>query len=175
MQAGAFTLLQMFISSRSKSVQKNLRRTASSLTKLSRNLKQLKHVLRPMLVTAIGRDLKFAPLSMTQVNMIISFPRALVLTHTIFAVCETIYNEGQVDDDVPECLTKTENICSRNEATEKEECRDVTKQVCTVNQETNTKMSKQTDCSKRPRKVCGADVCPLTRGENVCSQEVKKV
>jgi hypothetical protein len=93
----------------------------------------------------------------------------------LFSVCETIYSESQVDDDIPDCHTDTEEICSKNDATGEKVCRDVAKEVCTVSQETNTKMSKQTDCNKRPREVCGPEVCPLTRGENACNQEVKKV
>jgi hypothetical protein len=93
----------------------------------------------------------------------------------LFAVCETVYHENQVEDDVPDCYTDTQESCSLNEATGEEVCRDVAKEVCTVNQETNTKMSQETDCNKRPREVCGPEVCPLTRGENDCNQEVKKV
>jgi hypothetical protein len=91
------------------------------------------------------------------------------------AVCETVYHENQVADDVPDCHTEMGMICSKNDGTGEEVCRKVAKQVCEVAQETNTKMSKSTDCNKRPREVCGPEVCPLTRGENSCNQEVKKV
>jgi hypothetical protein len=31
----------------------------------------------------------------------------------LFSVCETIYSESQVDDDIPDCHTDTEEICSK--------------------------------------------------------------
>jgi hypothetical protein len=46
----------------------------------------------------------------------------------LFAVCETIYNENQVEDNVPDCYTDTEEICSKTKATGEDVCRDVAKE-----------------------------------------------
>jgi hypothetical protein len=80
-----------------------------------------------------------------------------------------------VEDDVPHCHIETSTVCPTDNFTGKEVCSDISHEVCSVNQQTNTKMSQETDCHKRPREVCGAAVCPITRGADQCNEEVKKV
>ena len=57
-----------------------------------------------------------------------------------FSVCETIYHEDEVDDDVANCVT--EMIC-RDADTAIEDCPEedqIPRRSCTVDQETNKKV-----------------------------------
>ena len=55
-----------------------------------------------------------------------------------FAVCETIYHENEVDDDVANCVT--EMICKDPDVEECEEEEKVPRRSCDVGQETNKKV-----------------------------------
>merc|ERR1719361_566457 len=84
-------------------------------------------------------------------------------------ICETIYHEDEVDDDVANCVT--EMICKDDKDCEEEE--KIPRRSCTVDQETNKKYTKETECSKEPREVCGPESCPLVQGEKECETETK--
>ena len=75
----------------------------------------------------------------------------------------------------------------------------VPKQSCEIGQETNKKVlyncigqcqyhmgdasvtninfqyTKETECKKEPREVCGPESCPLVQGDKVCNTETKTV
>ena len=55
-----------------------------------------------------------------------------------FAVCETIYHEDEVDDDVANCVT--EMICIDPVVEDCEEEEKIPRQSCTVDEETNKKV-----------------------------------
>ena len=90
-----------------------------------------------------------------------------------FSVCETIYHEDEVDDDVANCVTEMICIDPLDEDCEEEE--KIPRQSCTVDQETNKKYTKDTECRKEPREVCGPESCPLVQGEKECETQTKTV
>ena len=55
-----------------------------------------------------------------------------------FAVCETIYHENEVDDDVANCVT--EMICQDPDVEDCEEEEKIPKRSCDVGQATNKKV-----------------------------------
>jgi len=85
-------------------------------------------------------------------------------------ICETIYHEDEVDDDIANCVTEV--ICKNGDAVCAPE-EQVPKRSCTVEQEPNKKYTKETECKKEPREVCGPESCPLIQDEKECSTETK--
>jgi len=85
-------------------------------------------------------------------------------------ICETIYHENEVEDDVTNC--NTVDVC-KDGSEDTDNCELVPRQACEINQETNKKYTKETECSKEPREVCGPESCPLVQGDKVCDTETK--
>merc|ERR1739844_877980 len=77
-------------------------------------------------------------------------PGDLDCTTEYETICEAIYHEDEVDDDVANCVT--EMICKDDEDCEEEE--KIARRSCTVDQEANKKYTKETECSKEPRENC---------------------
>ena len=49
-------------------------------------------------------------------------------------------------------------------------------QLCRMNNCDKTiQFTKETECSKEPREVCGPESCPLVQGEQECETETKTV
>jgi hypothetical protein len=68
--------------------------------------------------------------------------------------------------------TITEQVCTPDEAGNAL-CRDITRQDCNISVETNKKYTQKTSCDKVVREVCGPEVCPLVKGDRMCTEEVK--
>eukprot|EP00095_Tigriopus_kingsejongensis_P006400 snap_masked-scaffold1351_size46012-processed-gene-0.1 protein:Tk06400 transcript:snap_masked-scaffold1351_size46012-processed-gene-0.1-mRNA-1 annotation:"hypothetical protein" len=92
----------------------------------------------------------------------------LVCSNEYETVCETTYHENEVEDEIPQCETVSEDIC---DAAEK--CTKVPKQVCTLMKMNSTKLTPETDCRQEVREVCGPETCPLVQGPRVCANEIK--
>ncbi len=84
-------------------------------------------------------------------------------------MCETAYGSDEVSDDVPNCRIVTERQCDGDD------CRDVPRQECDINQKVNGKLSKTTECKSVPRKVCGPEACPIVKRDPICRNEIKTV
>ncbi len=87
-------------------------------------------------------------------------------------VCQTEYIEDLVEDDVPDCRLISEQLCTSADASS---CSEVTRTVCNITTETNTKLTPLTDCQKIRRDVCGPEACPLVAGELQCRVQSKMV
>ena len=82
-----------------------------------------------------------APLNMKQVGNLMFVPLSNCQFDNYwiaFAVCETIYHENEVDDDVANCVT--EMICQDPDVEDCEEEEKIPKRSCDVGQATNKKV-----------------------------------
>ncbi len=89
-------------------------------------------------------------------------------------VCETIHEEHEVEEDVPNCETVLEEQCAEDKFGQ-EWCDQVPRRECTLETQTSTKVTPKTECRKEAAEVCGPEVCPIVKGERRCRSEVKTV
>ena len=94
----------------------------------------------------------------------------------LFAVCETTYDQVQVEEKVPKCELKSEKSCTtlRNGF---EKCVDYPRMACSLETETITKNMPNTTCKilEKPREICGPKPCPMTKMAPVCEDRNKMV
>ena len=93
-------------------------------------------------------------------------------------MCETVYEEVEIDEEVPSCEDQTETVCFTPPDGVEEVCRDdFVTQVCTLDTVTKTKPVRNTACKTKEtaRTVCGPQNCPITKSEPVCEDRTKMV
>ncbi|TRY61367.1 hypothetical protein TCAL_11582 [Tigriopus californicus] len=92
----------------------------------------------------------------------------IICSNEYETVCETLYHENEVEDQIAQCETKQEEMC-----TLAGKCVLVPRQECTIMKMNGTRLTPETDCRQEIRKVCGSEACPLIRGPRICANELK--
>ena len=124
-----------------KSARTPSQRIATLSTSMSLSRSRWRNVWHPGRGTATLLVNRIAPLNMKQVNYWIYNCKCqctLLKFDNLLAVCETIYHEDEVDDDVANCVT--EMICKDPDTEVCEEEEKIPRRKCTVDQETNKKV-----------------------------------
>ena len=95
----------------------------------------------------------------------------------LLAVCETTYEEVKITEQVPKCETEMVNHCFESPESDEKICKDVAKQVCSLEPVESVKHVPSTECKtmERPTTVCGPQHCPVTKSEPVCEDKMKMV
>lgn len=89
-------------------------------------------------------------------------------------VCETRYKSYDINEDVVDCTVERVPWCEDGTPEdEMENCPTVPKNMCEKRNVKSTKVVPKQDCNSVPKKVCGPEVCPITKGDRKCRDEVK--
>jgi len=91
--------------------------------------------------------------------------------------CWTKQEEHEVEDDVVECTTVTEEKCEDETSgyTTSTKCTKWPREECSVSKKAVTKFTPITGCTKEPRVICAPAGCGLTQGAEECYDKTQTI
>ena len=89
------------------------------------------------------------------------------------AVCETIFQKFEVQDDEEICEDVVQTECILINGVE--QCDDVPRRSCRIETRMNTKTLPKSECRPEIREVCGPEPCPIVKADKICRTEETEV
>ena len=91
--------------------------------------------------------------------------------HFNFSVCDTVYMQGTVNEQVPQCKNVQKEVCDDNG----NNCKTVRAQECEIMDMESRKVMPMTNCRQVTKRVCGPEKCPIVQSDPICHTVTKTV